>query len=126
VNTKLSRPGSSPTPGPSAGRRKGEGIPVTFEGKSGCWKTPAPLSLYFDNLLDLKVREFNLRYFDIEEALLGRFRHLHTNICGNREFVEHLRYHLCWAQQTICHPTFEWTLMKSAPSGLSRSRMHNE
>ena len=48
-------------------------------------------SLFFDDLLDAKVREFNARYAEAEGALLGRFRHLHTNIHGNREFVEHLR-----------------------------------
>jgi len=48
-------------------------------------------SLFFDGLLDAKVREFNPRYAEAEGALLGRFRHLHTDIYGNREFVEHLR-----------------------------------
>lgn len=48
-------------------------------------------SLFFDDLLDAKVREFNPRYAEAEGALFGKFRHLHTNIYGNREFVEHLR-----------------------------------
>lgn len=48
-------------------------------------------SLFFDDLLDSKVREFNPRYAEAEGALLGQFRHLHTDIYGNREFVEHLR-----------------------------------
>jgi type I restriction enzyme R subunit len=48
-------------------------------------------SLFFDDLLDTKVREFNPRYAEAAGALLGRFRHLHTDIYGNREFVEHLR-----------------------------------
>ena len=48
-------------------------------------------SLFFADLIDAKVREFNPRYADAEGALLGRFRYLHTNIHGNREFVEHLR-----------------------------------
>ena len=48
-------------------------------------------SLFFDDLLDAKVREFNPRYAEAVGALLGRFHHLHTNIHGNREFVEHLR-----------------------------------
>ena len=48
-------------------------------------------SLFFDNLLDAKVREFNPRYAEAEGALLGQFRHLHTDIYGNREFVGHLR-----------------------------------
>jgi len=37
-------------------------------------------SLFFDDLLDAKVREFNPRYAEAEGALLGRFRHLHTDI----------------------------------------------
>ena len=49
------------------------------------------LSLFFDDLLDAKLREFNPRYAEAEGALLGQFRHLHTDIYGNREFVEHLR-----------------------------------
>ncbi|MHB1076201.1 type I restriction endonuclease subunit R [Thiobacillus sp.] len=48
-------------------------------------------SLFFDALLDTKLREFNPRYAEAEGALLGQFRHLHTDIYGNREFVEHLR-----------------------------------
>ena len=58
-------------------------------------------SLFFDDLFDAKVREFNPRYAESEGALLGQFRHLHTDIYGNppsprllrtgREFVEHLR-----------------------------------
>jgi len=48
-------------------------------------------SLFFDDLLDDKVREFNPRYAEAEGALLGQFRHLHSDIYGNREFVEHLR-----------------------------------
>ena len=50
-------------------------------------------SLFFDDLLDKKVREFNPRYAEAEGALLGRFRHFHADINGNREFVEHLRNH---------------------------------
>ncbi len=48
-------------------------------------------SLFFDDLLDAKVREFNPRYAEAKGALLGQFRHLHTDIYGNREFVEYLR-----------------------------------
>lgn len=48
-------------------------------------------SLFFDDLLDAQVRKFNPRYTEAEGALLGKFRHLHTDIYGNREFVEHLR-----------------------------------
>ncbi len=49
------------------------------------------LSLFFDDLFDAKVREFNPCYSEAEGALLGQFRHLHADIYGNREFVEHLR-----------------------------------
>ena len=31
-----------------------------------------------------QVREFNPRYAEAEGALLGQFRHLHTDIYGNR------------------------------------------
>ena len=31
-------------------------------------------SLFFDDLLDAKVREFNPRYVEAEGALLGQFR----------------------------------------------------
>jgi type I restriction enzyme R subunit len=48
-------------------------------------------SLFLDDLLDAKLREFSPRYAEAEGALLGQFRHLHTDIYGNREFVEHLR-----------------------------------
>jgi type I restriction enzyme, R subunit len=48
-------------------------------------------SLFFDDLLDAKLRKFNPRYAEAEGALLGQFRHLHNDIYGNREFVEHLR-----------------------------------
>ncbi len=48
-------------------------------------------SLFFDDLLDAKVREFNPRYAEAEGALLGQFRHLHTDIYGNRGRVDHLR-----------------------------------
>jgi type I restriction enzyme R subunit len=48
-------------------------------------------SLFFNDLLDEKVRLFNPRYSDAKGALIGKFRHLHTDIYGNREFVDHLR-----------------------------------
>jgi type I restriction enzyme R subunit len=73
-----------------AEERRG-GIPAPLRGKVGDRNVPAPLSIFFDDLLDAKVREFNPRYAEAEGALLGQFRHLHTDIYGNREFVEHLR-----------------------------------
>jgi len=48
-------------------------------------------SLFFDDLLDAKVRAFNPCYAEAEGALLGTFKHLHTDIYGNREFVDFLR-----------------------------------
>ena len=74
---------------PRGSRAKERGHSAPYGSKYGGWKTPAPFSLFFDDLLDAKVREFNPRY--AEGALLGRFRHLHTDIYGNREFVERLR-----------------------------------
>ena len=41
-------------------------------------------SLFFDDLLDAKLRKFNPRYAEAEGALLRQFRHLHTDIHGNR------------------------------------------
>ena len=53
----------------------------------------APLSLFFDDLLDAKVRELNPRYAEAKGVphVREQFRHLHPSIYGNREFVEHLR-----------------------------------
>lgn len=48
-------------------------------------------SLFFDDVLDTQVRRFNPRYTDAPGALPGRLRHLHTDIYGNREFLQHLR-----------------------------------
>jgi len=47
--------------------------------------------LFFEDLLDAKIRELNPRYAEAVGASLGQFRHLHSDIYGNREFVEHLR-----------------------------------
>ncbi|GAA5484095.1 hypothetical protein Hsar01_03334 [Haloferula sargassicola] len=72
------------------GRRgKNGGQPPSPNGYGG--PGVCPPSLFFDDLLDAKVREFNPRYAEAEGALLGKFRHLHADIYGNREFVEHLR-----------------------------------
>ena len=48
-------------------------------------------SLFFDGLINAKVREFNPHYTDAGEALLNKFQRIHTDIYGNKEFVEHLR-----------------------------------
>ena len=38
------------------------------------------LSLFFDDLLDAKVRKFNPCYEEANDTLLGQFHHLHTNL----------------------------------------------
>jgi type I restriction enzyme R subunit len=48
-------------------------------------------SLFFDDVLDAKLREFNPRYGEAAGALPGQLRHLPASIHGNREFVELLR-----------------------------------
>jgi type I restriction enzyme R subunit len=73
-----------------AEERRG-GFPAPMRRKDGDRNVPSPLSLFFDDLLDAKVREFNPRYAEAKDALLGQLRHLHPSIHGNREFVEHLR-----------------------------------
>ena len=73
-----------------AEERRG-GIPAPFRKKDGDRNVPAPFSLFFDDLLDAQLRTFNPRYTEPVGALLEQFRHLHTDIYGNREFVEHLR-----------------------------------
>ncbi len=70
------------------------GIPAPLrkkDGDGGDRNVPAPFSLFFDDLLDAQLRTFNPRYAEAAGALLEQFRHLHTDIYGNREFVEHLR-----------------------------------
>jgi type I restriction enzyme R subunit len=70
-------------------RGKSGGQPPPPNGYGGPGECPP--SLFFDELLDTKVREFNPVYSDAEGALLGSFNHLHTDIYGNREFVDLLR-----------------------------------
>ncbi len=62
-----------------------------FDPEAGPKDRAKGASLFFDDLLDTKVRAFNPRYSEAEGALLGKFRHLHADIYGNREFVDHLR-----------------------------------
>ena len=50
-------------------------------------------SLFFDDLLETKIREFNPQYAEEPGALISKFRNFQTNIHGNQEFVEHLRNH---------------------------------
>ena len=48
-------------------------------------------SLFFNDLLDAEVWEFNPCYREDKSVLLGQFRRLHTDIYGNRDLVTHLR-----------------------------------
>ncbi len=43
-------------------------------------------SLFFDDLLEAKVREFNPRYAEAEGALLGQWHRLPSSLAGNRGF----------------------------------------
>lgn len=72
-------------PSDNAEQRRG------FEPDASSTDNAKGASLYFDDLLDAKVREFNLLYAEPKSALLNQFRHLHTNIYGNREFIDYLR-----------------------------------
>ena len=48
-------------------------------------------SLFFADLLDAKILEFNPCYARNLAGLLDQFSHVHPDISGNRQFVEHLR-----------------------------------
>jgi len=65
----------------------------SFDAEAPAKERAKGVSLFFDDLLDTKIREFNPRYAEAEGALTGKFRHLHTDIYGNREFVDYLRNH---------------------------------
>jgi hypothetical protein len=56
-----------------AEERRG-GIPAPLRGKVGDRNVPAPLSLFFDDLLDAKVREFNPLYQEAEGAGIGQWQ----------------------------------------------------
>jgi type I restriction enzyme R subunit len=47
--------------------------------------------LFFEDLLDAKIRELNPCYTRDLVDLLDQFSHVHADISGNRQFVEHLR-----------------------------------
>ena len=83
-------------PRQEAEERRG-GIPAPLRKKDGDRNVPAPLSLFFDDLLDAKVREFNRRYAEVGGALLGQFRHFHTGISTERSWNR--------AQQSPTTPT---------------------
>jgi type I restriction enzyme R subunit len=61
------------------------------ERRRGVKGNEKPVSLYFDDLLYRKVKEFNPLYNEAEGALVGQLRRLHSDIHGNREFLEYLR-----------------------------------
>ncbi len=48
-------------------------------------------SLYFNDLLYSKVREFNPRYNEAAGVLIGDLHRLQTNVYGNRDFLNYLR-----------------------------------
>ncbi len=48
-------------------------------------------TLFFDDLLEAKVREFNPRYAETKGELISKLENFQTNIYGNREFVNYLR-----------------------------------
>lgn len=48
-------------------------------------------SLFFDDLLYSKIREFNPKYKEAEGALIGELQRLHADIYGNRDFLNYLR-----------------------------------
>jgi type I restriction enzyme, R subunit len=74
-------------PREEAERRRG------FDPEAPAGERAKGASLFFEDLVDSKVREFNPRYTEGGGALFGKFRHLHSDIYGNREFMEHLRNH---------------------------------
>ena len=62
-----------------AEERRG-GIPAPLQRKDGDRNVPSPLSLFFDDQLDAKVREFNPRYSEKGRCpAAAGFRHLHTD-----------------------------------------------
>lgn len=48
-------------------------------------------SLYFEDLLFTKVKEFNPKYSDTKGSLISLFNNLKPNIYGNRVFLKYLR-----------------------------------
>jgi len=70
---------------PQAEQRRG------FAPTSSPTESATSTALYFADLLEAKVREFNPRYNDEPGALLRRLRRFQATIHGNRDFVELLR-----------------------------------
>jgi len=72
-------------PRPQAEQRRG------FAPTSSSTESATSTALYFADLLEAKVREFNPRYSDEPGALLRSLRRFQATIHGNRDFVELLR-----------------------------------
>jgi len=62
-----------------------------FNPNTGLKNRAKGASLFFDELLDAKVCEFNPQYSDDPGELQRKFAHFQANIEGNRRFLEHLR-----------------------------------
>ena len=77
--------GWSVVPRPQAEQRRG------FAPTSSPIESATRTVLYFADLLEAKVREFNPAYSDEPGALLRRLRRFQATIHGNRDFVELLR-----------------------------------
>ena len=75
---------------PEAEERRAD-FPVRQSRQDAGRNARAPLSLFFDDLLDAKVRKFNPRYTETKGDLISRFGNFRANIYGNREFVDYLR-----------------------------------
>ena len=77
-------------------------------------------SLFFPDLLNAKVREFNPCYAEAESALPGKFHHLPTTIYGNQKFVECLRKRGTYSDQKEKR---ERDLILTAIPNLSQSKL---
>lgn len=83
--------GWSVVPPAEAERRRGFNAEATgSEPADRGWRARGA-SLYFEDLLDAQVRRFNPRYTEAAGALPGKLHFLHTDIYGNREFLQYLR-----------------------------------
>jgi type I restriction enzyme R subunit len=76
--------GWSFVPRAEAEQRRGARDLTSYQNLSG-------LSLFFDDLLYQKVRQFNPLYSEAPGALVGQLRRMSANIHGNREMLAFLR-----------------------------------
>ena len=65
--------------------------PGLGEGEDTGWKTRAPLSLYFGELLHGQLRAFNPLYQEAAGAGIGQWQRLPSSIAGKRDFLMILR-----------------------------------